>query len=52
MLKELRIITGFSLAEARDMIEHGGTLKTNLAEVEASVLLTKLLRAGAEAHVE
>ena len=48
VIKEVRVITGLGLKEAKDLVEAGGKVKEGASKADAEVLKKKLEDAGAK----
>ena len=52
VIKEVRVITGLGLKEAKDLVEAGGKVKEGASKADAEVILKKLIDAGAKAELK
>ena len=52
VIKEVRVITGLGLKEAKDLVEAGGIVKENINKDEAGQIKAKLEAAGAVIEVK
>ena len=52
VIKEVRVITGLGLKEAKDLVEAGGKIKEGASKADAEVILKKLVDAGAKAELK
>jgi large subunit ribosomal protein L7/L12 len=52
VIKEVRVITGLGLKEAKDLVEAGGKVKEGATKGDAEVILKKLVDAGAKAELK
>ena len=52
VIKEVRVITGLGLKEAKDLVEAGGKVKEGASKADAEAILKKLVEAGAKAELK
>ncbi len=52
VIKEVRVITGLGLKEAKDLVEAGGKIKEGASKADAEAILKKLVEAGAKAELK
>ncbi len=52
VIKEVRVITGLGLKEAKDLVEAGGKVKEGASKADAEAILKKLVDAGAKAELK
>ncbi len=52
VIKEVRVITGLGLKEAKDLVEAGGKIKEGASKADAEAILKKLVDAGAKAELK
>ncbi|MGV8989705.1 MAG: 50S ribosomal protein L7/L12 [Cypionkella sp.] len=52
VIKEVRVITGLGLKEAKDLVEAGGKVKEGATKADAEALKKKLEEAGAKVELK
>ena len=52
VIKEVRVITGLGLKEAKDLVEAGGKVKEGVTKADAEALKKKLEDAGAKVELK
>ncbi len=52
VIKEVRVITGLGLKEAKDLVEAGGKVKEAASKADAEAIMKKLIDAGAKAELK
>jgi len=52
VIKEVRVITGLGLKEAKDLVEAGGEIKAGVPKAEAEEIKKKLEEAGASVELK
>jgi large subunit ribosomal protein L7/L12 len=52
VIKEVRVITGLGLKEAKDLVEAGGKIKEGASKADAEAIMKKLVDAGAKAELK